>query len=584
MFTYFQKNKKRMRKLYFLNMLLIAALCFFSVKMKAADIASGTSGTCSWVISEDGILTISPSSGTSGVLGSWYYEKSPWNSYASNVVKTKFVGNIKAVQCHEFFDGFVNMKGIEGLTNLNTDDVSDMAYMFNGCSSLESLDLSGFNTEKVTSMESMFNGCSSLEELDLSSFDTPKVKFMIYMFSGCSSLKSLDLSMFQSQNLQAVYSMFFGCSSLEELDVSGLKDANLTSLRYTFAECSSLKSLDLSMLGTANVTDMYAAFTSCSSLKSLNLSHFDIGNVVEMGIAFNDCPALESIYLPNDGNASKWDGLLAQRGNASALPICTIYCPKGQKLSIEGGLTTCLGSDYPYSLSDYRYRLAGDIDDENTVIPEWEYDLGELRYIRKNCNEWGTVILPWKIAKTDGFDFYDPESVVNSSNAHLKVKEADVINENKPYVFHYGKAIGKGLVFTNSEVKNISSTNYPVPVDVALGSTSVKLKGTYSTKVVRESNSPSVCYYIKDNAFWHSTGKLTVPVFRAWLEDENGSSNPAKMLTIVVDNENGTTGLSHAFAIEDECESMIFNLQGQRISSLMKGQINIVNGKKVLVR
>ena len=37
-----------------------------------------------------------------------------------------------------------------------------MGYMFYGCNSLSSIDLSNFNTQNVTYMESMFSGCNSL--------------------------------------------------------------------------------------------------------------------------------------------------------------------------------------------------------------------------------------------------------------------------------------------------------------------------------------------------------------------------------------------------------------------------------------
>ena len=43
-----------------------------------------------------------------------------------------------------------------------------MYGMFDSCSSLTSIDLSGFDTSKVTSMNNMFNGCSNLRILAIS--------------------------------------------------------------------------------------------------------------------------------------------------------------------------------------------------------------------------------------------------------------------------------------------------------------------------------------------------------------------------------------------------------------------------------
>ncbi len=37
-----------------------------------------------------------------------------------------------------------------------------MRFMFNYCNSLTNIDLSNFNTQNVTNMSSMFDGCNSL--------------------------------------------------------------------------------------------------------------------------------------------------------------------------------------------------------------------------------------------------------------------------------------------------------------------------------------------------------------------------------------------------------------------------------------
>ena len=45
-------------------------------------------------------------------------------------------------------------------------------------------------------MRSLFDGCSSLKELDLSNFNTNNVTDMSYMFYECSLLKELNLNNF----------------------------------------------------------------------------------------------------------------------------------------------------------------------------------------------------------------------------------------------------------------------------------------------------------------------------------------------------------------------------------------------------
>ena len=72
--------------------------------------------------------------------------------------------------------------------------LTDMSYMFNGCSSLESVQL--FDTSNVTNMMSVFSGCKGLKEIP--QFNTSKVKYTSYMFNGCTSLETIPLLDFSS--------------------------------------------------------------------------------------------------------------------------------------------------------------------------------------------------------------------------------------------------------------------------------------------------------------------------------------------------------------------------------------------------
>lgn len=217
------------------------------------------------------------------------------------------------------------LKDIEGLSKFNTESVTDMQLMFNGCSSLTVLDLSSFNTEKVENMANMFNGCSSLNKLtlsnkfdtknvinmqamfymckslqalDLSSFDTSNVTNMIAMFTYCSALKTINgIDKFDTTNVVAMNSMFALCSSLESLDVSGFKTENATNMNSMFLGCSSLKSLDVSGFKTGNVTAMNSMFSVCSSLESLDVSGFKTEKVTNMDSMFNGCKKITELNV-----------------------------------------------------------------------------------------------------------------------------------------------------------------------------------------------------------------------------------------------------------------------------------------------
>ena len=109
----------------------------------------------------------------------------------------------------------------------NTSNVTDMSWLFAGCSNLTNLDLSCFITSNVTNMSFMFYGCSSLTNLNVSSFNTDNVTMMFDMFYGCSSLTDLNLSNFNTSNVTDMCEMFYWCSNLTNLDLSNFDMVNI---------------------------------------------------------------------------------------------------------------------------------------------------------------------------------------------------------------------------------------------------------------------------------------------------------------------------------------------------------------------
>ena len=217
------------------------------------------------------------------------------------------------------FCDYKNCIEIEGLNNLNTSKVTDMQYMFNKCSSLTSLNVSGFDTSIVTNMCSMFDSCSSLISLDVSHFDTSKVTDMFYMFHSCSKLSNLDVSELDTSNVTRMNSMFGSCTSLTNLDVSSFDTGKVTDMSFMFYESSSLSSLDVSNFNTSKVTDMNAMFYSCSSLTNLDISNFDTSKVTNMSFMFSGCSSLPSLDISNF-NTSKVTNMNAMFQSCSSLP------------------------------------------------------------------------------------------------------------------------------------------------------------------------------------------------------------------------------------------------------------------------
>ena len=156
-----------------------------------------------------------------------------WYAISKNIKKVVFdasFANARPTSCFMWFKGCFNLTTIEGIEYFNTENVTNMRYMFDGCWSLKSLDLTNFNTENVTDMYYMFAYCKSLESLDLTNFNTAKVTNMAGMFQSCYALKTIYASdKFVTDQVTESTCMFSDCSNL--------KDYTSSKEDHTYANC-----------------------------------------------------------------------------------------------------------------------------------------------------------------------------------------------------------------------------------------------------------------------------------------------------------------------------------------------------------
>ena len=229
----------------------------------------------------------------------WYGQKEK----IKTVVFDASFANARPTSCYCWFSGCNNLTEIKGIEYLNTENVTNMSFMFNSCKVLTSLNLSNFNTEKVTDMQGMFKECSDLTSLDLSNFNTEKVTNMSSMFYNCSDLTSLDLSNFNTAKVTNMNYMFYNCNKLTSLDLTSFNTAEVTKMDNMFRSCSALTSLDLSNFNTAKVTNMTQMFYGCDALTSLDITSFNTAEVTNMSNMFRSCFALTSLDLSSFNTA-----------------------------------------------------------------------------------------------------------------------------------------------------------------------------------------------------------------------------------------------------------------------------------------
>ncbi len=176
------------------------------------------------------------------------------------------------------FNGFRNVKKIENLGLLDTNNVTNMSDMFSNCFELEELDISNFNTNNVINMSSMFYECVSLRELDLSNFDTSKVTSMESMFYRCSGLPNINLSNFNTSNVTNMTSMFEKCEILFELNLFNFDFKSNVVLDSMFSDCRFLRMIEFNNnFNILSISEKYNMFKGCENL-SLNLTISETGD------------------------------------------------------------------------------------------------------------------------------------------------------------------------------------------------------------------------------------------------------------------------------------------------------------------
>ena len=176
-----------------------------------------------YAVFDGGTGTLTFSRGLSKPVGAYDLNEGDvqpaWNEQSTNINKVVFDASFakaRPTSCYCWFYRCENLTKIEDIENLNTQNVTDMSYMFYSCERLTSLDVSNFNTQNVTDMSYMFSWCAGLNSLNLSNFDTQNVEYMNNMFWSSSALKTIYVSdKFVTTKVSYGTDMFSYCTSLK---------------------------------------------------------------------------------------------------------------------------------------------------------------------------------------------------------------------------------------------------------------------------------------------------------------------------------------------------------------------------------
>lgn len=132
---------------------------------------------------------------TDNTLRKWsWLDKSLVKDYKKVVFEPSFA-EAKPTSMMGWFFLMENLERIEGLQYLNTSEVTDMSYMFSGCSKLTELNLTYFETSKVETMFCIFVDCKALKTIYVSDgWDMSNLGNLSdgLLFFGCDNLVGED--------------------------------------------------------------------------------------------------------------------------------------------------------------------------------------------------------------------------------------------------------------------------------------------------------------------------------------------------------------------------------------------------------
>ena len=519
------------------------------------------------------------------------------NGTIVHIVFDKSFRTYTPTSLYRFFYNLTKLKTITGLEYLNTENVTDMGYMFYGCSALTSLDVTHFNTAKVTNMSYMFSSCVALTSLDVTKFNTANVTNMSGMFSSCKTLTSLDVSKFNTVNVTNMLQMFSGCK-LTSLDVSKFNTVNVTKMRGMFFKCSQLTSLDVTNFNTEKVTSMSVMFSGCVALTSLDVTKFNTEKVTNMNRMFSGCKALTTIYASDkfvtgqvtDGsdmfsNCTNLKGFIDNKNNSDK----TDHTYANYK---TGYFTKLVGKNGDEKIGAAGKTLATEnllLDDNKDFVAYEPFAAKAASYSRTMSagTTWATLCLPFEV------------SLANKNFRAFKLLSADDAAETVELEeIETSIAAGTPVIIKMKDGAtqlDFTVANKEIAKDVQTAETAngnYQLQGLYTQKMFSK-DADNNCYIVKGVKLMNpaklldktTTESVGSKPFRAYMVDNSSApAAGARMFSISV---GGSTTAIEQLETTADSKAEYYDLQGRRLHDLQKG-VNIVKrgGKtmKVIIK
>jgi len=186
---------------------------------------------------------------------------------------------------------------------------------------------------------------------------------------------------------------------------------------------------------------------------------------------------------------------------------------------------------------------------------------------------WNTVCLPFAIDNVEEFFGTGAKAYSFTSNTDgtLGFTATGTISQATPYVVYVPTAITEDLKLKGYDVSSLYTT---AENTVVSGAT---FQGTYAP--IAAPNMQGLWGVTTEAKIAKGTDKASMKGFRAYFELPNGVSSARMAFT----DEDGTTTVIKAIEL-DKQNGEVYNLNGQRVENMKKGNLYIINGKKQIRR
>lgn len=199
------------------------------------------------------------------------------------------------------------------------------------------------------------------------------------------------------------------------------------------------------------------------------------------------------------------------------------------------------------------------------------------RSLRKG---WNAIVFPFTLTADEvktafgegNYELVTYDSDEGTDEVTVKFKSATKIVAGTPYLLYLESMPASGdLRFLNKEITDETRTVTGQVFDFV---------GTFDGATTADGD-----YFIQGGKLVKTSNGATVKPFRSYLKLKNTAAGARGIRFVIngVEEDTTTTAIEDAIVAPVQVEG-VYNLQGQKVEQLKKGQLYIINGKKVLVK